>query len=108
MESNTHRLTDIIEQVWPYISGMCIVMFAAAKLLWHDRQVTKKRIAVLEILAEHTITKEELHSCRNDVRTAAEANLNKIYAEIKENTSQNAQQHQDMMAEIIKLSSKEN
>lgn len=102
-ESTFHKLLHLAEDIWPLLSGMGLVMLAGIKLWWSDRRATKKRIANIEIMCEHMVTQDELHSCREDVRQADDENLEKIYHEIKENQKINAQQHQDIMREIIRM-----
>lgn len=98
-------LIDAIQHLWPVISGLALTFVAVFRLWWHDRRETKKRIGTLEVMAEHMVTKADLRACREDVRDDHEESLEKIYNEIKTNNSENAQQHQDIMAQMIRLHS---
>ena len=103
MESNSHRIFDILNHVWPYLSGAILIMFAGTKLWWYDRRETKRRIVALEVLAENLVNKDDLQECRDDVRQVDDDNLEKIFTELRKHTANNAQQHQDIMNKIIDL-----
>ena len=103
VEDNTHKVIDEVSKVWPLISGVALTISASIGLWWHDRKETKKRIGTLETLATNMVTQKELQACRDDVREDHVENLEKIYNEIKENTSENARQHQDIMSQIVRL-----
>jgi len=110
VETGLHKILNIFEHVYPYIAGFILTMFALTKLWLRDRKETKKRIGTLEVMAEHMVTQEDLQECRDEVRHVDEQNLEKIYDEIKANTKENAQQHQDisnnmvdMMKQIVRL-----
>lgn len=107
METNTHNILDVLDRVWPYVSGVAVTILATVRLWWHDKKVTKARINTLEVMAEHMVTKDELQACRDDVREEDESNLEKIYKEIKENNQENARQHQDILKQVIRLHSGE-
>lgn len=91
-----------LDHTWPYITGVVVTIIAGVKLWWHDRKETKRRIANLEIMAEHMISRDELQACREDVRREDKDILEKIDHSIEEN----AKQHQDIMKQIVRLHSK--
>ena len=75
-----------LDHLWPYISGMLLVMLAGARLIWYK-------------LTHHYVTKDELAQCRNDVRHTDGQMMEKLDHMIEEN----ARQHQDIMKQIIRL-----
>lgn len=103
METQTHRWLDYLDHLWPYISGVFITLLAVIRLWWYDRHQTRKRIGNLEVLAEHMVTTADLQACRDNVRDDDEKNMEKVFAEIKELTKENAAQHQDIMKQILRL-----
>lgn len=103
METNTDKVFSFFDQMWPFISGIVLTIIAVIKLWWSDRQAVKRRIIALEVIAEASVSKSELQACRDDVRVVDESNLEKIYGLIRDNNENNAQQHQDIMHEIIEL-----
>ena len=103
MEAPPHRILDVLSHLWPYVSGIALTLLATVRLWWYDRKETKRRIGTLEVMAEHMVTKDDLQACRDDVRATDDKNLEKLYQEIKTNTAQNAQQHQDIMAQMMRL-----
>lgn len=109
-DSFTHKVLDFLEHLWPYISGMVVVFIGSIRLWWTDRKNTRKRIQTLEVLAENMVTTDDLHVCRDEVREQDEKNLDMVFkelkglrGEIKEESRINAQQHQDLMKQIIRL-----
>lgn len=82
-------------------------MLAVVRLWWRDRKETKKQVADLRTFAlyakDHMVTKEELQECRDEVRDVDDHNLDMIFKEIRENTRENATQHQDIMKQILRL-----
>lgn len=103
MEANTHKILDVLEHIWPYVSGIVLTMAAGVRLWWYDRRQVKHRIATLEVLAEQSVTQRDLQECRDDVRNDDDSNLNKIYNKIDEITRDNSQQHQDIMNTILQI-----
>ena len=105
-EPFSHKTLDFVQNMWPLISGVFIVMVAGTKLWWQDRKDTKNRIKNLEILAEQTVYKTDLHDCREDVRLVDNGNMDKITKSISDLRDHNDKQHSEVMNHIIKLSGK--
>ena len=121
MDQATHKVLDVLQHTWPYVSGVIITMMAGLKLWWSTHRNTQKRITTLENDVKQTVTHEELHACRDDVRDTDVENENKILTEIKhiredmrEDNRINSKAHQDiittstashreLMTQIIKL-----
>ena len=103
----THKFVHVLEHIWPYVSGMVIVMFAGFKLWWSDRRETKVRIKNIEVMVEHLqndkVSQQDLQACRDDVREVDDANLVRIMDRIEQNATDNAKQHQDILQQIIRL-----
>jgi hypothetical protein len=106
-DSFTHKLLDAALHVWPFLAAIGAMILTGIKLWWSDRQQIKRETSdlrrVVLWLKENSVTHKELHDCRDDVRAADDQNLEKIYKEIKINQQVNAQQHQDIMSEIIRI-----
>ena len=80
-------------------------MVGAFRLFWHDRKETKHRIATLEKIAEHAVTYRDLQACRDDVRAEDNKNLEIMYTKIEELSRQNAEQHTEMINQVLRLHS---
>lgn len=102
----TQKFIDWLTHVWPVISGLFLTMVMVTRLWWSDKVETKKRITSLEILAEHTASKNDLRKCRDEVRTVDEHNLEKIQQLIHEGNKENQEQHADLMKHIIEIHSR--
>lgn len=109
-----HKLLHIFEHIWPYVTGVFAVIIGGLKLWWSDKQKTKKRISNIEYitqwLKENSITSDDLKACREEVREVDDKNLEVIFDEIKtlrrdirHDSKSNAEQHQDILKQIIKL-----
>ena len=96
METPTHRVLEHLEQVWPYLTGMVVVTVATVKLWLYER----RRISKIE---DTYVTKDELAACRNDVRSTDDKNLSDLTTQINKLSSENAQQHQDILTELINI-----
>ena len=105
-EPISQKTIDFVQNMWPFISGACVVMVAGTKLWWQDRKDTKNRIKNLEILAEQTVYKPDLHNCREDVRLVDNGNMDKITKSINDLRAHNDKQHDEVMNHIINLSGK--
>lgn len=110
MDTQTHKAFDLLQHVWPYISGMFITLVAIVKFWFAERKALNSRIKNLEIIAENSATKAELYSCKEEVYAQDLINLEKIYEEIKilrkesqDEAHSNSQQHQDIMNTIIRM-----
>lgn len=106
MPTGHHKWLDMIEHIWPLLSGIGITILAAVKLWWNERQQTKKRIETLEVMCEHMVSKDELQACRDDVRETDLRETEKIYDAIEKNSAENNRQHQEIMKTILELHSK--
>lgn len=102
-----HKLLGTIEHVWPYIVAFFTALITAIKIWWIDKKQTKARIHRLEIIAESFATRDELHSCRDEVREDQDDKLDNIYSKINEVQRQqtedaraNAEQHQNILTEM--------
>ncbi|MBT8450283.1 MAG: hypothetical protein KJO69_11365, partial [Gammaproteobacteria bacterium] len=82
------------------------------KIWWTVRKAKEKRISALEILAEHWVTREDLHACREDVRATDDKNLEIVFNEIKglrkevttlvaDNRKENTSEHNEIKGIII-------
>lgn len=114
METNTHKLLDVVEHLWPYISGLILTMVVIVKMWWYNHNEVKRRINTLEKLAEMSATKIDLHECKAEVSGVDNANLEKIYNKLseqqKDNAIQqqnNAKEHQDILQQMLRLHSKD-
>ena len=106
METNTHKALDFIEHLWPLLSGIVITLLAIIKLWWHSHRETKSRIKNLEVLAENSVTHKELQACRDNVREEDERNLTAVLKEMKDQSKENASQHENIVNQIIQLHKK--
>ena len=96
-------MLDMLGHIYPYVAGLFITMVAIVRLWLFNRKEIKKRILTLEIMAERMASQEDLQACRDEVRHVDEQNLEKIYQEMKENNRDNANQHSDILKQIINL-----
>ena len=93
----------VLEQVWPVAAGAILTMAAGIQTMWNTHKNTRRRIAILETIAEHVVTQQEMQVCKDLMRDEHDSNIEKLYREIKENNQENHRQHQDMMNTIIKI-----
>ena len=102
-----HKILDILEHIWPYVTGMTVTLLAAMKLWWSDRKETKKRInenaEAIRAISSNMVSHDDLHACREDVRDVDDENLIRVLDRIEENAKDNARQHLDIMNQIIAL-----
>ena len=113
MDTVEHKILDYLSHIWPYVSGVFLVMVAGFKLWWYDKKVVKKRIATLESIAEHMASKDDLRECRDSVDKQDADNLKVVLTEIQtirrensDNIETNSQQHLDIMHQMTRLHSK--
>lgn len=108
----THKIIDVLQHIWPYLSGLAITFLAALKLWWNERRETRKRLKNQEILVDHIIREKvshkELQACRDDVRHDNDTHIDNIYARLDKHALENAQQHQDILNQIIRLHTNDN
>lgn len=109
LHSSTHGILDFLQHLWPYVLGVFTAIGTAFGMYWADRRDTKRRVInlekLIELLSERSITHADLAACREDVRASDDAAVGKIYQLIRENNVTNAEQHNDIMKEIIALHS---
>jgi hypothetical protein len=116
-----HRVLNILEHLWPYVSGLVLIMGATMKLWWHGRREIKKRIVVLEKLAENGASQDDLRDCRAGVDEQDAENLKIVLGEIKElrgeirqdtkesvearkqDTKENVEAHSKIMDKVMEL-----
>jgi len=103
-----HKTLDLLQHVWPYISGVFLSFIAVFRMWWIDRKKMRRRMNNLEILAENSVSHKDLQACRDDVRAADEKNLMLIFSEIKSlreehnaDAKVNAQQHMDILNQVV-------
>ena len=110
MDSMEHKILDYLSHLWPYISGAFLFTIAGIKLWHHDRKAVKKRIVVLEQLAENGATHDDLRQCRADVDEQDTENLISVLGEIKDlrteiknDTQTNHEAHTAIMNKMLEL-----
>ena len=108
-----HRILEYLSHLWPYISGFFLIVIAGIKLWHHDRKAVKKRIVVLEQLAEKGATHDDLRECRAGVDKQDADNLISVLGEIKDlredikqDKKDNHQAHERIMDKMLELHSK--
>lgn len=103
METGSHKIIDMVEQSWPYISGIAITIVGAVRLWWYSRQEIKNRITNLEIMAEHFASQGDLNSHKKELLDNTGKHVEKLYEVIREANDENSRQHQDMLKQVMRL-----
>ena len=85
-----HKYLHYAKDLWPFVTGFLVVIFAAFKLMWYR-------------LTSNYVTKAELKACREDVRAVDDKNLNTVFKEIRIMRSENESRHHEIMNQIINV-----
>lgn len=98
------KILDLIDHIWPYLTGLTALLVGGVKLWWSDRNAAKREVAdlrkVVLWLKEHAVTGDELHECRKEVREVDDKNLDMIFKEMRAHTERNAAQHEEIKKEV--------
>ena len=117
-----HKVLDFLQHLWPYVSGAIIGMFTLITMLLKNKKRIEDRIVSLEILAERSVTHDDLTDCKKEVdaqdRTLAKEMLTEVKGlrvEMREDARANQAEHKEIqqdlnktMLQIIKLHSGDN
>ena len=102
-----HKVLDIVEHLWPYISGAIIGLFTMIKLWLKGKKRVEDRIVSLEILAKRAVTKDDLIDCKKEVdqqdSTLAKEMLVEfkgLRKEIREDAQINKSEHKEIQKEL--------
>ena len=85
-----HKYLHYAKDLWPFVTGLFGVVFAAFKLMWYR-------------LTNNYVTKAELKACREDVRRVDEKNLDIVFKEIRMLRSESESRHHEIMKQIINV-----
>ena len=117
MDSLTHKILDILQHLWPYVSGLFITLAAGARLWWLNYKRTEQRISNVETLAEQAVTEKRLQQCKAEVFHHDAGIEEKILKEIRsirdeihgirhetrEDFRSNSEAHEHILDTILKL-----
>ena len=106
MDAGGHKLLDILEHIWPYVTALFLTVIGMIKLWWSDRRATLSRLRNVEVTAKKAVTHEQLHECRTDVAEEDHLILSEIRAirmDMREDNKANAREHQQILKVILNL-----
>ena len=100
-----HKILDILEHIWPYVTTVFVIISTGVTLWWTDRKQIKKDIAeqrrLILWLKDNSVTYKDLHACREDVREVDDNNLEKIFTAFDEERKLNRTEHNEIKNMLI-------
>ena len=101
--SENHNYLRVLEQIWPALAGVVLTVAAGVQAVWNTHRTTKRRITVLETIAEHVVTQQELQSCRDSVRDEQTKHIENLYNEMRRSNEENSKEHMAILNTILDL-----
>ena len=124
--SPEHKILDLLQHIWPIISGIILIVIASWKLWWSRAARQREWKSEVDKRLSHVVTKDELQACKVKVMDKGDDTNQEILHELKamrldrlEDNKDNANAHQDiikaaaksqqeLMTQIIRLHDKGN
>lgn len=102
-----HKLLDILNHIWPYVTTLVAILSSGFVLWWKSRQQIKKDIQeqrrLILWLKDNSVTHRHLHECREDVRKVDDDNLDKIFKAFDEERKLNRSEHNEIKSILINM-----